>query len=49
MMFTLGEYAVEVVSAYAVSLVLLAAIVGLSWRQAARSARALEQAEAKHG
>ena len=45
----LGKYASEVMSAYAVSLLLLAALVGLSlWRgRAAR--RALEETEAEAG
>ncbi len=49
MMPELGKYASEVMSAYAVSLLLLAALVGLSlWRgRAAR--RALEETEAEAG
>jgi len=45
----LGKYASEVMSAYAVSLLLLAALVGLTlWRgRAAR--RALEETEAEAG
>jgi len=41
----LGEYAAEVISAYAVSLVLLALLVWVSWRRAGRVRRALEQIE----
>ncbi len=44
----LGQYAVEVLSAYAVSIVLLATIVGLSWRRYVRVRAALEEVE-KHG
>lgn len=41
----LGTYAVEVLSAYAVSILLLLGIVGLSWRRYVRVRAALEQAE----
>lgn len=41
----LGAYAVEVLLAYGVALVLLAAIVGLSVAQARRMARLLRDAE----
>ncbi|MEO1639464.1 MAG: heme exporter protein CcmD [Pseudomonadota bacterium] len=41
----LGVYAAEVLSAYAVSIVLLAAIVGLSWRRYVRVRAALEEVE----
>jgi heme exporter protein D len=41
----LGIYAVEVLSAYAVSIALLAGLVGLSLRRYARVRAALEQAE----
>ncbi|MEJ6402347.1 heme exporter protein CcmD [Yoonia sp. 2307UL14-13] len=44
----LGEYAVEVLLAYAGSLALLLAIVGLSWRRYVRVRAALERVE-KHG
>lgn len=43
----LGKYAVEVASAYAVSIVLLIAIVVLSWRQSVAQRRALDAAEAR--
>lgn len=43
----LGTYAVEVLSAYAVSLGLLAVIVGVSVLRGKRIKRALEQAEAR--
>lgn len=43
----LGKYAAEVGLAYAVSLVLLAAIVGLSWRQSVKQRAALDAAEAR--
>ena len=41
----LGTYAVEVLSAYAVSILLLLGIVGLSWRRYVRVRAALERAE----
>jgi heme exporter protein D len=41
----LGQYAVEVLSAYAVSIVLLAGIVAISWRRYVRVRAALEEAE----
>ncbi len=41
----LGAYAVEVTAAYAVSILLLAAIVGLSWRRYVRVRAALEKVE----
>ena len=41
----LGTYAVEVLSAYAVSIALLVGVVGLSWRRYVRVRAALEQAE----
>ena len=44
----LGDYAVEVLLAYAGSLALLLAIVGLSWRRYVRVRAALEKVE-KHG
>jgi heme exporter protein D len=43
----LGKYAVEVLSAYAVSIVLLAAIVVLSVARARRVRRELDEAEAR--
>ena len=45
MMPDLGKYAGAVLSAYGVTLVLLAAIVGLSWWRAARVRRALAAQE----
>jgi heme exporter protein D len=47
MMPELGKYAGTVLSAYAVSLVLLAAIIGLSWWQSRRMKRQLDAAEAR--
>ena len=44
----LGEYAVEVLLAYAGSVALLLAIIGLSWRRYVRVRAALEKVE-KHG
>ncbi|MGJ8622209.1 MAG: heme exporter protein CcmD [Yoonia sp.] len=44
----LGEYATEVMLAYGVSIVLLAALLVLSWRRYVRLKAALEEAE-KHG
>jgi len=44
----LGTYAVEVLSAYAVSILLLGVIVALSWRRYVRVRAALKEAE-KHG
>ena len=41
----LGNYAVEVTAAYVVSIVLLALIVGLSWRRYTRVRTALEEVE----
>ncbi len=41
----LGQYAVEVMSAYVVSIVLLAGIVWLSWRRYTRVRAALEKVE----
>ena len=41
----LGEYAVEVMSAYAVSIVLLVAIIWLSWRRYVKVRAALEEVE----
>ncbi|MEL6685121.1 MAG: heme exporter protein CcmD [Pseudomonadota bacterium] len=41
----LGQYAVEVLSAYAVSILLLAAIVWLSWRRYAKVRAALAEVE----
>ena len=43
----LGKYAVEVLSAYGVSILLLAGIVALSWARARKVRRALEEAEAR--
>jgi heme exporter protein C len=48
MMPDLGRYAVEVLSAYAVSIGLLAGIVGISVARARRVRRALDEAEARH-
>ena len=48
MMPDLGRYAVEVLSAYAVSIALLAGIVVLSVARARRVRRELEEAEARH-
>ena len=41
----LGAYAVEVMAAYAVSIVLVLAIVGLSWRRYVRVRAALAEVE----
>ncbi|MEM9787443.1 MAG: heme exporter protein CcmD [Pseudomonadota bacterium] len=41
----LGEYASEVLSAYAVTLTLLAILIWLSWRRYARVKAALEEVE----
>ncbi|MFA8442800.1 heme exporter protein CcmD [Yoonia sp.] len=41
----LGDYAIEVLSAYAVSIVLLVGIVWLSWRRYARVRAALDKVE----
>ena len=49
MMPDLGKYAAAVLSSYAVTLVLLAAIVGLSLWQARRMKRALAEVEARQG
>ncbi len=45
----LGKYAVEVLSAYGVSLLLLAALLGLTLRRGRAARRALERAEAETG
>jgi heme exporter protein D len=47
MMPDLGKYAVEVLSAYAASLVLIAGIVALSLRRSARIRRELKDIEAR--
>lgn len=41
----LGEYAVEVLAAYGVSILLLLAIVAISWRRYVRVRAALEAVE----
>ncbi|MDH3263772.1 MAG: heme exporter protein CcmD [Paracoccaceae bacterium] len=43
----LGKYAAEVLSAYGVSVLLIAVLVGWSFLRAARVRRALEDAEAR--
>ncbi|PRX37894.1 heme exporter protein D [Meinhardsimonia xiamenensis] len=48
MMPDLGKYALAVLSAYGVSLVLIAAIVAQSVLRARRVRRELEKAEARH-
>ena len=48
MMPDLGRYAVEVLSAYAVSILLLAGIVALSVLRARKVRRELDEAEARH-
>ncbi|MEL7116698.1 MAG: heme exporter protein CcmD [Pseudomonadota bacterium] len=45
----LGKYGTEVLSAYGVSLVLIVAIVALTWAQARRAKRRLDEAEARRG
>jgi len=47
MMPDLGKYAVEVLLAYGISLVLLAGIVWASWARARRVSRALAEIEAR--
>lgn len=52
MMPDLGKYQAEVLSAYAVTLVLLVALVVLSWLRARKVRRQLDEVEerrAKHG
>ena len=44
----LGQYAAEVTLAYVGSILLLLGIVGLSWHQARRSRRTLEDAEGRN-
>ena len=44
----LGQYAVEVTLAYVVSIALLLAIIGISWRRSVKIRKALEEVE-KHG
>lgn len=41
----LGKYAVEVLAAYGVSILLLAILIGVSWRRYVRIRAALEQVE----
>lgn len=41
----LGKYALEVNSVYALSVVLLLALVGLTWRRSVKVRHALEEAE----
>lgn len=43
----LGKYGTEVGAAYAVSLLMLVCIVGLSWLQSRRQKRLLDAAEAR--
>lgn len=45
----LGKYAFEVLTAYGVSLFLIAALVWGSWRRFARVRRELQDMESKHG
>lgn len=49
MMPDLGKYTVAVLSAYGGTLLLLAGLVGWSWRQGAKARRALDEAEARRG
>ncbi len=44
-MLDLGQYATEVLGAYAVSLLLLGGLIGLSWRRYQRVKAALEDIE----
>ena len=43
----LGKYATEVLSAYGATIVLLASLVWLTWRQSRAVRRALDAAEAR--
>lgn len=43
----LGKYADAVLSAWGISILLVAALVGLSWRQSVVARRKLEAAEAR--
>ena len=45
----LGKYAVAVLGSYVVSVVLIAAVIGLSFWQRARVKRALAEVEARQG
>ena len=49
MMPDLGTYAGAVLGSYAVSVVLIAAVIGLSFWQRARVKRALAEVEARQG
>ena len=50
MMPDLGKYAVEVLSAYAISLTLLGGLIWFSWRKSRRVKAALKEVEARvHG
>ncbi|MEM6276022.1 MAG: heme exporter protein CcmD [Pseudomonadota bacterium] len=46
-MIELGQYATEVLSAYGVTLALLALVILLSWRRSRAVRQALEDAEAR--
>lgn len=45
----LGKYAAEVLSAYVVSLVMIAGLIGASWRQFITARRKLKEVEEHHG
>jgi heme exporter protein D len=49
MMPDLGKYAVPVLGSYAATLILLAAVIALTYWRAARTKRALVEAEARLG
>lgn len=46
-MIDLGKYAETVLSAYAITLVLLAAIILITWRKSAQAKRRLQEIEAR--
>ncbi|MGZ9809784.1 heme exporter protein CcmD [Pseudoroseicyclus sp. H15] len=48
-MTLLGDYAVEVISAYVVSLLMIGGLVWLSARAARKARAAVERAEQRHG
>jgi heme exporter protein D len=49
MMPDLGKYAAEVLGSYGITLVLLAAIIGLTWWRGVQVRRALAAVEARQG
>ena len=44
----LGKYAVEVLSAYAATIAILAGLIWMTWSRSVRTRKALEEAEARN-